>query len=322
MKQFLPMFNFSKKDGFEERSTADVTLEMTGEPDTGKTAPTGRKSLGGGMNVISAGFNEVRSSVSSATKTLVHLGQNEAGSDFMDNIDFESRFESRVSINQVEELTEMSEEEMVAHLKAGDFSTTALPTAHAVIASCMIAPQDGNVDFVEGMWVERLGPDMTWHLDRVTTVHKIMDDNVDWSELKEGEDAPWTAFYDFHSQKMLNKAKLRHPEEGLKRVFGCNPWIWQQYAVLKVEEQIRFQQNHFKDFDKIDIDMLAKSEWDVFVNHEGNEDLKARIEDPRFHNAQKALLHHILSPFRVMEGLRNAGTEKENPGENGHQIII
>ena len=232
------------------------------------------------------------------------------------SLDFTSKVESRLSVNEPQKMSQMTDEEVLKRLSSGGFSLTNLPTAHAVIASCMIDPEDDRIDFVEGQWVERLGHDMVWHLDRVMTIHKIINDDFDWSLLEDGQEAPWTAFYDFHSQKMLNKVKLRHPEEGLKRIFGTNPWIWQQYAVLKVEEQIRFHQNHYNDFDKIDIDRLAKTEWDKFIAHEGNEDLKARLDDERFANANRALVHQFLSPFRVMEGLRNARTDNENAGFN------
>jgi hypothetical protein len=83
--------------------------------------------------------------------------------------------------------------------------------------------------------------------------------------------------------------------------------------VLRLEEAIRFQQNHYMDFDKLDIDRFASSEWEKFVAHEGNEDFKDLLNKPELTVAKAALVHHIFSPFRVMEGMRNAGTARQNP---------
>ena len=152
------------------------------------------------------------------------------------------------------DISSFTDEQLLERLKSGKFNLRAVPTAHSVIASCLLKPKDERFDFIEGQWVERLGLDMRWHLDRVIQVHKVIDDDYDWSTLKEGDEPDFEAAYDFGNQKMLRKAKLRHPEEGLKRIFGKRCWIWQQFCVLRLEEKLRFQKNHYCDFDKLDMD--------------------------------------------------------------------
>jgi len=57
---------------------------------------------------------------------------------------------------------------------------------------------------------------------------------------------------------------------------------------------------------------FASSEWNIFLANPANADLNALLASDKYANATVALKLHIFSPFRVMEGLRNAGTSRES----------
>ncbi len=328
------MFNFGgggkKNENDKQKSKTSASYELA--PANDKEESSRPSSMTDKMqhsitDVASLGFNQamkvsnqakrVSTTLSMNTVNLVHSladGREEVDDTF-DDVELDGKMKSaQLSVLGNQDLSKKTDEELLNMLTEGTFSKSALPSRHAVIASCLLEPVDSEMLFVEGQWVERLGLDMNWHLDRITQVHKVIPDDFDWAALQDGEEPEWTPAFDFRDQRMLNKAKIRHPESGLKAIFGHRPWLWQQYACLKLEEKIRFQENHHRDFDKLDIDRFARGEWDAFVGHDGNQDLKALLADPRLVHAKTALMHHIFSPFRIMEGLRNAGTKKEDAG--------
>ena len=88
-----------------------------------------------------------------------------------------------------------------------------------------------------GDWVEIRGPDMKWSLDMITRVIRKAPDDWDWT--KENEEPNWNFSYNAGELRGINENNLRAPECGLKKVFGLRPWVWQQWALLKVEQRIR-----------------------------------------------------------------------------------
>jgi len=59
-------------------------------------------------------------------------------------------------------------------------------------------------------------------------------------------------YYDcgYHYKRLQGKF-IRSPEEGLRAIFGDRPWLWQQYALLRFEEKVRFQEGHVDDFENL-----------------------------------------------------------------------
>lgn len=91
-----------------------------------------------------------------------------------------------------------------------------------------------------GDWVELRGTDMRWHLQMVTRVIKKAPDDWDWSSNQNADKEPeWMFTYNAGLSRNIPEKDIRAPEAGLKILFGARPWIWQQWAMLKVEEKLR-----------------------------------------------------------------------------------
>ena len=73
---------------------------------------------------------------------------------------------------------------------------------------------------------------------------------------------------------MLEEDYLRSPKEGLMRIFGRRPWVWQSYALLRYENFVRFQANHENDFDEVDAQEYARQLWIEWLNDQNNGDFK------------------------------------------------
>ncbi len=94
-----------------------------------------------------------------------------------------------------------------------------------------------------GDWVEIEGLDMKWRLDMITRVIKTAPDDWDWTDPEnEGKEPKWTFTYNAGAERNAEAYDLRASETGLKTLFGTRPWVWQQYAMLKLESKLRFQQ--------------------------------------------------------------------------------
>ena len=147
-----------------------------------------------------------------------------------------------------------------------------------------------------GDWVEVEGLDMRWRVDMITRVIKKSPDDWDWNAPQnEGKEPQWTFTYNAGDERNIEEEDLRSPKEGLKMVFGSRPWVWQQWAILKVEEKLRFQEGHQDDFMEKDIQKLATDLWDQWLDHPDNADFKAVFEDERIGDLGRSELETHVS---------------------------
>jgi hypothetical protein len=94
-----------------------------------------------------------------------------------------------------------------------------------------------------GDWVEIEGLDMKWRLDMITRVIRTAPNDWDWNDpANEGKEPKWTFTYNAGSERNVEAYDMRASETGLKILFGTRPWVWQQYAMLKLESKMRFQE--------------------------------------------------------------------------------
>lgn len=99
--------------------------------------------------------------------------------------------------------------------------------------------------FSPGDWVEIEGFDMIWRLDMITRVIKTAPDDYDWNDpSNEGKEPQWNFTYNAGIERHVYADDMRASETGLKLIFGYRPWVWQQWALLKLEEKMRFQKDH------------------------------------------------------------------------------
>ncbi|GMH93194.1 hypothetical protein TrVE_jg9571 [Triparma verrucosa] len=124
---------------------------------------------------------------------------------------------------------------------------------------------------------------------------------------------------------MIKPKFIRAPEEGLRVVFGARPWLWQQYALLKYEERIKFSLGHKEDFANLDPVEFAKTYWDIFL-----EKFKERNPNHPLYNeaiikhtkAREKLEEHLLKPFRILDDIRTGREGWEDfDSENAYSYL-
>lgn len=102
-----------------------------------------------------------------------------------------------------------------------------IPTAADLINIGKI--QKNRSLYSPGDWVEIEGNDMKWRLDMITRVIKAAPDSYDWTDpANDGKEPEWTFTYNAGAERNVDAWDLRTPESGLKILFGCRPWVWQQ----------------------------------------------------------------------------------------------
>ena len=99
---------------------------------------------------------------------------------------------------------------------------------------------------------------------------------------------------------------MRVPEEGLLRIFGSRPWIWQQWALIKLEQRLRFQENHTEDFETFNIPLFARDLWFQWLGAEANHDFRKHLSDERINICQDDLFDHIMKPFYILDDMRRS----------------
>lgn len=116
----------------------------------------------------------------------------------------------------------------------------------------------------------------------------------------------WDVFYHTNLEEMLTLDQIRAPEEGLRRLFGTGPWIWQQYALLRLESKLRFQYKHAHDFENFDVTKYTRELWDLWVEDPKNKEFRRVYYDKRLGKVtQNVLIHHIMKPFDLIADAAN-----------------
>ena len=124
----------------------------------------------------------------------------------------------------------MDLEEKIGEAIEGDFPTVRhFPTPPEMDASVTQQPTNPKVKFEKGQWCEYLDMDMKWHLAQVRRVVRVAAEDYDPTHLGEPK---WEFWYQFDGNTSVHENDVRASEEGLKRIFGFRPWVWQQWAMV------------------------------------------------------------------------------------------
>jgi len=139
-----------------------------------------------------------------------------------------------------------------------------IPTARDIINVGKY--HENKARYEPGSWVEIEGLDMKWRLDMITKIVRQAPDDWDWNDPKNEEIEPkWVFHYHAGIERKFREEDIRSPEEGLKKIFGNRPWVWQQWAIIKLEEKIRFQEGHQYDCMEMDVQKYAADLWDEWL---------------------------------------------------------
>ena len=158
------------------------------------------------------------------------------------------------------------------------------PTSISQLAAPLLEASEWRV----GDFVERLDDDMEWHLEAVVSrspsTHKLKTLHGSW----------------------LQDDAVRCPEAALKHVFGPRPWVFQQWALLKLEKALRFDDGHECDFATFRYTEFATALWENWLHDKRNADFaKAFHATPD--RAQALLIQHIMSPFTLLAQMSSDG---------------
>jgi hypothetical protein len=160
-------------------------------------------------------------------------------------------------------------------------------------------PAHGSPCWYEvGQWIERYHTDMMWHLEPIRRI--VIEEDIN----PVTGDPEYTYYYKTSAGILVPHERARAPEEGLKRAFGTRPWIWQQWALVKLEQYVRFQDQHERDFMQVDFAILPQQLWDSWLNDPRNHEFKT-LYDSKTESAQKKLVDHVMKPFFLMNHICN-----------------
>jgi hypothetical protein len=164
---------------------------------------------------------------------------------------------------------------------------------------------------------------MIWRLDMVTRSIKQAPDDWDWKDPRnEGREPEWAFSYNAGLARNIKEEDVRSPEAGLKFIFGSRPWVWQQWAILKVEEKLRFQEGHQNDFHTKDIQKLTADLWEDWLNHESNAEFFQLFYDDRIgEKGRVQLMDHIQKPFQLMDEMGEDNHEWDFSDDKGINVF-
>jgi len=162
------------------------------------------------------------------------------------------------------------------------------PTREDIDDAVLRAPATG-LPYETGQWIERLGTDMIWHLEPIRRVVRIV-----------RSEGAAEYFYKTSAGLLVDLNEARAPEEGIKRHFGMRPFAWQQWANLRIEDFVRFQRNHDRDFNEVSYLATARFLWDVWFKDPRNADFR-ELYFAKPPHTQERLVNFFMQPFRLMD---------------------
>ena len=108
------------------------------------------------------------------------------------------------------------------------------------------------------------------------------------------------------TKKSVAELDLRVSEEGLVRMFGFGPWIWQQFVLLKLERSLRIQEGHENDFETFDSVEFALHEWQNWLDNPSNKGFRKHFYNRLIsEDGRLELRKHIMMPFKIIEKIAN-----------------
>jgi len=155
-----------------------------------------------------------------------------------------------------------------------------------------------------GEWVEVRGPSMRFRLEIIQNIVKKDDELL----------------YETSVDHNLTTNEIRWPREALRRIFGMGPWVWRQWACLKLEHRLRFQEGHPDDIDCLNVLEYANDLWDLWLADDRNETFRALYERVG-ESGQKELRDHIMSPFHLIHEVTTNFNDKWNLEDAGVSIF-
>lgn len=161
-------------------------------------------------------------------------------------------------------------------------------TLREIMEDTLLDRSNKNHRYDVGEWIEVRGPSMKYRLERIIEVIRT-------SDAGEGNQF----IYETSVDHKLTEEQIRWPRESLRRIFGMAPWVWRQWACLKLENKLRFQEGKPDDFELLDIKAYAIELWELWTADERNRDFR-ELYDRVGMSGRNELVNHIMAPFDLM----------------------
>jgi len=215
-------------------------------------------------------------------------------------------------IKIIRKVAERHTDELIASVDS-DFT----PSMAEIWETMIREREEGEPRYIAGDWVEFLDDDLTWKLGKVmraafrgTEDFGQVGEMLSFNEDKEGggndgdgDEEDITYLYRVSgTKKAVSEENLRVSEEGLVRMFGFGPWIWQQFTLIKLEQSLRIQEGHQNDFETFDAVAFAEIKWNEWLFSESNTAFRRQFKSRLISEyCRFALKDHILKPFQIVQ---------------------
>lgn len=179
-----------------------------------------------------------------------------------------------------------------------------IPTIPNLVRTCIRPEDEKSVTiFEKGDWVEIRDIDLEWRMARIEKVEVRM--RRFWNVAE----AEREVSYFFHTEeglvgRTIHPDDIRAPEEGLQAIFGKRPWLWLQYAYIRLEALFQFDKSSLADFDAMNIVETVESWWDEWIKDPRNGEFDASFNE-KDERVRMLLKDHILTEFKLMERIRD-----------------
>lgn len=142
-----------------------------------------------------------------------------------------------------------------------------------------------------GELVEVLSPcTMKYNLDRINDIIRVYDEG----------DSQFIYVTTLHDN--VQEGQIRLPRQALQAVFGMGPWVWRQWAAVRLEAKLLFREGDRDDFEILNIPAYANELWKLWLADAENASFKELYERVGT-SGQEELVKHITSPFTLMHSI-------------------
>lgn len=109
--------------------------------------------------------------------------------------------------------------------------------------------------------------------------------------------------YDTYFSGLYTEADMRPSTEGLQAIFGKRPFIWQQMALLQLEERLHFEEIYVDDFERFDYVKFASDRFEAWITAKENEKYLEQVYSQKKEHWKDQLKRNLFEPFMEMHSV-------------------
>uniref|UniRef100_A0A7S1UBC6 Uncharacterized protein n=1 Tax=Phaeomonas parva TaxID=124430 RepID=A0A7S1UBC6_9STRA len=160
--------------------------------------------------------------------------------------------------------------------------------------------------FDVGVSVEVFADNGRWCGGTVARVIEQVRDAFDWGGGGAPEESDYQVFYNVGAHRMKHASDVSLSREFLIQRFGMRPWLWQQWAMLQLEQRLRFQRDHPRDFAELDSSEFGRFLWRKWLNDARNRDFREVYRADKYRGY---LRERMMHPFTLIDKQTDDGSD-------------